>query len=144
MRGVRRAWLDLVRELGETLIGLARAAVKALVADLAASGRRLRAAAILFAAAASCGLLALAAAGVALFESLALVLPRWGAALILCGTSILAAAVLGWVGRRRLRQVEGPRQLLDRHRRDHLAWWQRTLGREGGRSGQGDSADAQD
>lgn len=133
MRGSRRGWLDLARSLGQALADLARAELAALAEDLAATSRKLRGGAILMSAAAACAFVALVSAAVAGFEILALAMPRWGAALVVCAaTSLAAVALAGW-GRRRWRQAEGPVQLLLRRKDDHLAWWHDALhGERGG------------
>ena len=65
------------------------------------------------------------------FELLAGVLPRWGAAAVLCGLLLLGAALLGWWGWRRLLAIEPPLATASRHLESHLAWWQGRLLRSG-------------
>lgn len=127
MSGGRQSWLDLARSLGQALTELARAEVANLAADLSAASRKVRLTARLLAAAAACAFIALTSAAVAGFELLARVLPRWGAALLVCGAATVATCVLSWLGRRRWREVENPVQLLRRRTSDHLAWWGRTF-----------------
>jgi hypothetical protein len=144
MSGGRRGWLDLARSLGQALADLARAELAALADDLAATSRKLRGGAILMTAAVACAFVALASAAVAGFELLALAMPRWGAALVVCAATSLATLALGWWGRRRWREAEGPVRLLRRRRDDHLGWWQRTFhGERVGEPG-GELPDAED
>jgi hypothetical protein len=137
-----RGWLELARSVGEALRELARAEVAALVADLSASSRQLLRGSLLLVAAVTCGCVALASAALVGFELLALVWPRWAAALAICGASALAAVVLAALGRRRLRRVERPLALVRRRAEDHVAWWRRTFGSEEAGPASGDLSDA--
>lgn len=134
MRGLRERWVEPVRSLGRAFLGLLQAEVGALRADLAASGRRLRAGVSMLLAAAVFILLAVVGAIVAAYEALALVWPRWAAALAIASGALAVGALLAWLGRRRLQTVESPRRLLERHAQEHRAWWQETFG-EGGEVG---------
>ncbi len=127
MSGRRLGWIPLARSLGQALGELARAEITAFREDLSVASRQLRSGALWIAAAAACALVALVSAAVAAFELLALALPRWGAALTVCGVATLATFLLRWLGRRRWRGIEGPAALLRRRTAEHLAWWQETF-----------------
>ncbi|HQP94436.1 MAG TPA: phage holin family protein [Thermoanaerobaculia bacterium] len=118
---------ELVRELGEAMAGVLRAELAALRADYRRSTRRFGGALLLLALAAGAGFWALGALGLLGFELLAGVLPRWGAAAVLCGLLLLGAALLGWWGWRRLLAIEPPLATASRHLESHLAWWQGRL-----------------
>lgn len=131
MRAGGPRWRELVRELGEAMVGVLRAELAALRADYRRSTRRFGGALLLLALAAGAGFWALGALGLLGFELLSAVLPRWGAAAVLCGGLLLAAAGLGWWGWRRLAAIEPPLATASRHLESHLEWWQgRLLGRD--------------
>jgi hypothetical protein len=122
-----REWIDLFRSLGEALLEVLRAELAALQGDLGRSGRHFGVALALFGGAAVLGFWIV---GLILFVLVALLnvwLPLWGAALIVLGIFVLAAAILGWLGLRRFRKVENPITNVQRRVDDHLDWWQRLL-----------------
>lgn len=122
-----REWIDLFRSLGEALLEVLRAELQALQGDLSRSGRHFGLALALFGGAAVLGFWIV---GLILFVLVALLdvwLPLWGAALIVLGIFLLAAALLAWLGLRRFRQVENPITNVQRRVDDHLDWWQRLL-----------------
>jgi membrane protein implicated in regulation of membrane protease activity len=125
------SWTALFSSLNRALFDVLRAEIEQLNKDLATSGRRL---------ATGIGLLALAfgllllLCGVLIFAAiaaLALVLPVWGAALVIAGVVALAAALLVLLGIRRLRAVENPAATVRRRVENHLAWWQNRLVSDG-------------
>jgi uncharacterized membrane protein YqjE len=121
------AWLELFRSLGQALIALAKAELETVGEELAASGKRLTGALVLFGAAAA---VAFWTVGLSLYTVvlvIALWLPQWAAAAIACGASILAVAVLAGIGVVRLRRLEGPARTLARHLEDHREWWNNRL-----------------
>jgi hypothetical protein len=122
-----REWIDLFRSLGEALLEVVRAELEALQGDFSRSGRHLGVALALFGGAAVLGFWIV---GLILFVLITLLnvwLPLWGAALIVLGIFVLAAAILAWLGLRRFRQVENPITNVQRRVDDHLDWWQRLL-----------------
>lgn len=127
MRGDGPRFRELVRELGEALLGVLRAELAALRADYQRSTRRLGGALLLLAVAAGAGFWALGALGLLAFELLSGALPRWGAAAVLAGALLLLAAGLGWWGWRKLAAIEPPLATASRHVESHLAWWQGRL-----------------
>lgn len=125
-------WRALVRDLGEALLDLLRAEVAALASDLGASGRALARALVLAAVA---GAVAFWALGLLIYlavELLALVLPRWGAAAIVLGLFVLAAAALLASARTRLRAIEPPDATLRRRLADSRRWWRERVAADAG------------
>jgi hypothetical protein len=120
-------WIDLFRSLGESLLEVIRAELAGLQDDLQRSGRHFGVALGLFAAAA---VLLFWMVGLLLFALIAILhlwLPLWGASLIVLALFMLAIAILGVLGARRMRQVENPVETV-RHRLDnHLDWWQHSF-----------------
>ncbi len=119
-----KGWLDLVRSLGEALLDVLRAELGALQGDLQRSGRHLGAGAALLAGAA---MLAFWSIGLILFvlvAALAVWLPLWGAALVVLALFLAGTALLAWLGKKRLQEVESPVASVRRRLDDHLTWWQ--------------------
>lgn len=123
-------WIEMFRGLGEALLDVLRAEVATLQEDLSRSGRI---------AGGALALLGVALVflfwivGLIIFVLVALLavwLPLWAAALIVLALFTIVAGILGWVGMRRLKQVENPVQTFRRRVDDHLDWWQNTLLRE--------------
>lgn len=120
-------WLDLVRSLGEALLEVLRAELGALQGDFQRSGRHLGSGLALLAGAA---VLAFWAVGLVLFVLVTLFavwLPLWGAALVVLALFLIGIGVLGWLGKRRLLEVENPVSSVRRRLDDHLAWWQQSF-----------------
>jgi len=120
----RGGWGDRFRELGDSLLGVVRAEIAAIIADLSRSGRALVRALVLLAVAAgivfwTIGLLLYFAV-----ELLTLVVPRWQAAGIVLGLFVLVSAVLVLVGRGRLKAIEPPAETVRRRFDDSRRWWQ--------------------
>ncbi len=120
-------WIDLFRSLGESLLEVLRAEVATLQKDLQRSGRHFGAALALFGGAA---VLLFWMVGLLLFALIALLniwLQLWAAALIVLALFVVAIAILGWLGMRRLRQVENPMETVRRRVDEHFDWWQHSL-----------------
>lgn len=121
------AWGESFRGLGQSLLGVMRAEIAAIEADLKSSGHRLGVAAGLLAGA---GLLVFWAVGLLVFAAVALLhewLPLWGAALLVFLLFAAVAALLGYLGVRHLRQLESPITSVRQRLSNHLDWWQNTL-----------------
>lgn len=126
-------WIESFRGLGEALLEVLRAEVSTLQEDLTRSGRI-----------AGVALALLGAALVLLFWIVGLLIfflvaflhskwplwPLWGSALFVLVLFIVTAGLLGWLGVRRVKQVENPMQTVRRRVDDHLDWWQNTLLRD--------------
>jgi hypothetical protein len=120
-------WIDLFRSLGESLLEVLRAEVATLQDDLQRSGRHFGVALAFFGGAV---VLLFWMIGLLLFTLIALLniwLQLWAAALIVLALFVMAIAILGWLGMRRLRQVENPMQTVRRRVDEHLDWWQHSL-----------------
>lgn len=120
-------WIELIRSLGDSLIEVFKAEMAALQEDFARSGRHLGVALGLMGAAA---VLLFWIVGLVLFTLIVVLdvwLHLWAASLIVLGLFVAIAAVLGWLGMRRLRQVENPVENVKRRVGDHVDWWQNTL-----------------
>jgi Flp pilus assembly protein protease CpaA len=129
--GMLRRWRELVASLGESLIELAEAEVASLKQDLRHTGRRFGMAIALAVVAAILAFWMVGAAGFALFQVLLLWLPGWGASLIVLGSLLILALILGGIARRRLRDLEAPIDTMRRHVEDHKDWWRNSLLRQG-------------
>jgi hypothetical protein len=124
---VTRGWIALFRSLGEALLGVVRAELAALQADLARSGRQVGVALALFG-----GVVALVfwIVGLVVFTLVAVVSiwwPLWGAALSVLGGLALLAALLARIGLSQLKKAENPLESARRRFDDHLDWWQNRL-----------------
>ncbi|HYU31653.1 MAG TPA: phage holin family protein [Thermoanaerobaculia bacterium] len=125
-----RGWIEMLRGLGEALLEVLRAEVATLQEDLSRSGRIAGGALALFGVAL---ILLFWILGLLIFSLVAVAaiwLPLWGASLVVLALFLAAAAVLSWIGVKRLKQVENPLQTFRRRVDDHLDWWQSTLLRE--------------
>jgi len=129
-----RGWTELLRSLGDSLIGVAGAEAAALKGDLRASGRQLLVVLALAATAAFFFFWVTGAAGFVLFQVLTLWLPRWGAAAIVFAVLLLLALILALVTRQRVRAIELPVETVRRHIDDHVVWWQSEVVGEKGQS----------
>jgi len=121
MRG--GVWAQRVHEIGDAFLGVVRAEVAELSADLGRSGRALVKALALVAAAAG---IAFWTIGLTLYfavELLALVLPRWGAVGSVLALFLVISLVLLLVARRRLATIESPAATVQRRLSDHRRWW---------------------
>lgn len=116
-------WAQRLREIGEAFLGVVRAEVAELAADLGRSGRALVKVLALVAAAAG---IAFWTVGLMLYfavELLALVLPRWGAVGSVLGLFLVISLVLLLMARRRLATIESPAATVQRRLGDHRRWW---------------------
>ncbi len=132
--GRRAGWIARVRGLGAAFLEVVRAELAALAADLAASGRTLVRALVLFAAAFAFAFWTLALAIYFLIEVLALWLPRWGAVGAVLALFALTALAFAWRAASRFRQIEAPAAAVGRRWSAHVEWWRgRVVGEEGGK-----------
>ena len=116
-------WSASLQALGGAFGELARAELAALGDDLSRSGRRLGGALLLLVAALfflfwALGLLVFLGVEVA-----GLWLPRWAAVAVVLGVVLLIVAVLGAVGRHRLKRLETPAVMVRRRWTSHRDWW---------------------
>jgi len=117
-------WIELLRSLGESLLGVAEAEAAALKGDLRASGKQLLLVCVLAGAAVFLFFWVVGAASFVLFQVLSIWLPRWGAAAIVLIVLLLLAGILTLLARQKLRAIEPPVDTVRRHYDDHRAWWQ--------------------
>jgi len=120
-------WIDLFRALGSSLIEVFRAEVDALKEELARSGHHLARGLALLAAAFFILFWTLGAMLFAAGAVLAIWLQPWAAALIVTGVFLATAALLAWLGMRRLSRIENPMDSVRERLDDHLDWWQHNL-----------------
>lgn len=123
-------WIESFRGLGEALLEVLRAEVSTLQEDLTRSGRIAGGALALLGAALVLLFWIVGLLIFALVSVLHIWLPLWASALIVLALFTGTAALLGWLGVRRFKQVENPMQTVRRRVDDHLDWWQNTLLRE--------------
>jgi len=124
---MRRDWVQLFRGLGDSLLELLRAEVRALTDDLKATGKRLAGAVALFLVAGffafwSCGLIAYLA-----IELLASVLSRAGAVAVVLGAFLLISALSALWAMLKMRRLEGPADTVRRRLDDSRGWWQQRV-----------------
>jgi Putative Actinobacterial Holin-X, holin superfamily III len=124
MRRSLSGWAESGRAVGEALVAVWRAELDALRRDFADSGRELRRAAVLAAAAAAVCFWTIGLGLWAAVEGLATRWPRWAAVSAVFAAGVLVALLLGWVASRRARRLEPPLETVRRHGREHLDWWQ--------------------
>ena len=120
-------WIDLFRSLGESLLEVVRAELAGLQDDFQRSGRHFGVALGLFGAAA---VLVFWMVGLLLFALIAVLhiwLALWAAALIVLALFVIAVAILGALGMRRMRQVENPMETVRNRLDNHLDWWQHSF-----------------
>lgn len=120
-------WIEMFRGLGEALLDVLRAEVATLQEDLSRSGRIAGGALALLGVALILAFWIVGLLVFTLITVLAIWLQLWAAALIVLALFLAAAAVLAWMGVKRLKQVENPAQTFRRRVDDHLDWWQNTL-----------------
>ena len=122
MRG-ERGWTGRLREVGEAFLGVLRAELAAIAADLTASGKALLRALVLLAAAFGVAFWTLGLVLYFAIELLALVLPRWGAVGIVLAVFLGLSFLLLVAARRRLATIENPGAIARRRFDEHRAWW---------------------
>jgi len=124
------SWGDRIREVGEAFLGLVRAEIAAVAADLGKSGRALVSALIWTAVAGATVFWTLGLLIFLLIELLDLVLPRWGAVSIVFGLFALSSLVLVLSVRRRFASIEGPQSTFQRRLDENRRWWQSKIARD--------------
>lgn len=123
-------WIDMFRALGESLIEVLRAEMATLQEDLTRSGRNLGGALAFLGVVL---ILSFWILGLLIFSLVALLyvwLPLWASALIVLLLFAAVAGAFGWLGMKRMRQVENPVATVRRRVDSHLDWWQNSLLRE--------------
>jgi uncharacterized membrane protein YqjE len=117
-----------VRGMGGALLGVVGAEISALAAELAASGRSLARALVLFGIGFAFAFWTLGLLVYFAIELLALKVARWGAVgIVFALFAVVAAGLLG-AALARLRRIESPAATVDRRLQGHLAWWQERIG----------------
>lgn len=122
-----RTWSARIRTIGEAFLGVLRAEIAEIAAEIGRSGRALVRALVLVGVAAG---IAFWTVGLVLYfaiELLALVLPRWGAVGIVLGVFLLISLILLVTARRRFAAVESPAETVRRRFDDHRQWWQQRV-----------------
>lgn len=125
--GARRGIVARVRGMGGALVGVVRAEIAELLAEITASGRSLVRSLVLFGLAFAFGFWTLGLLVYLLVELVAIRLPRWGAVGIVFGLFLITALALGAWSLARLRRIESPVAALDRRLKSHLTWWQERI-----------------
>lgn len=120
-------WIDLFRALGSSLIEVLRAEIDSLKEEVARSGHHLVRGLALLAAAFFVLFWTLGALLFTLGAVLAIWLQPWAAALVVTGIFLAVAALLAWLGMRRVARFENPLGSVREHLEDHLDWWQHSL-----------------
>ena len=116
-------WLSLLRGARASLLDVIRAEIDAIGKDLTTSAKRLGTALLLLFFALGVALFALGALAFAAIAALALVVPPWAAALIVCGILLLISSLLLTLGMRGLRDLESPAETVKRRVNNHVDWW---------------------
>lgn len=116
-------WTQRLRAVGDAFLGVVRAELAELAAEIGRSGRALVRALALLAAAAGVAFWTIGLLLYFAIELLALRLPRWGAVGVVLATYVLLALVLVVVARRRLAAIESPATTVARRLADHQRWW---------------------
>ncbi|MBZ0113960.1 MAG: phage holin family protein [Thermoanaerobaculia bacterium] len=123
-----RDWKTLIQGLGESFVDLAVAEVETLGGDLARSGRSLGTALALAVAAVGLAFWALGVFTVTLIVALNLLMPLWGAALLVFSLLLVAFAITGQLAMRRVRSLQPPARMVRQRWQDHLDWWETVRG----------------
>ena len=121
--GGQLGWTARIRSVGEAFLGVLRAEIGAVVADLGQSGRALVRALLWVAAAMAVGFWTLGLLIYFAVELLALVVPRWGAVGIVFGLFLLVGALLALAVKRQVSTIEPPDETVRRHLADSQRWW---------------------
>ena len=120
-------WTAKVRSVGEAFLGVIRAEIASVVADLGQSGRALVRALLWLAAAAAVAFWTLGLLIYFAVELLALAVPRWGAVGIVLGLFVLVAAFLAVAVKRKVSAIEPPDETVRRHLADSQRWWRQRV-----------------
>ena len=123
-------WIKMFRSLGESLLEVLRAELATLKEDLTRSGRHLGVALGLLGVALIVLFWIVGLLITLLIAVLCIWLKLWAATLIVLLLFTGTAALLAWLGARRLKQVENPVETMRRHVDDHIDWFQNNLLRE--------------
>lgn len=118
-----RSWTQRLKAVGEAYLGVVRAELAELAADVSRSGRALVRALALLAAAAGVAFWTLGLLLYFAIEVLALWLPRWGAVGVVLALYVLLALGFGLAARRRLTALEWPATTVARRLSEHQRWW---------------------
>ena len=116
-------WTARIRGVGEAFLGVVRAEIAALVADLGQSGRALVRALLWLAAVMAVAFWTLGLVIYFAVELLALVVPRWGAVGIVLGLFVVVGALLVVAVKRKVSAIEPPDETVRRHLADSQRWW---------------------
>jgi hypothetical protein len=126
---MRQSWSETFQAVGSAVLGLLKAELEALEAELARSGKSLGIGLGLLAAAAAVGFWTLGVATYFLIQLIAVWLPLWAASLIVTLAFAVLVAGLAIAGLRKLKRFENPVTTVRRRVEDHMDWWHgRVLG----------------
>lgn len=129
---MRQSWSESFHALGSAVLGLLKAELEALEAELARSGKNLGIGLGLLAAAAAFGFWTLGVATYFLIQLVAVWLPLWAAALIVTLAFAAVVAGLALAGLYKLRRFENPVSTVRRRVENHVDWWHdRVIGPDG-------------
>lgn len=126
-KGLMRGWIHLFRRLGQSVLDLLRAELDRLLAELGITARQAAVGLAFFAAAGLVGFWFVWVLTYFLMQVVAIWLPLWAAAGILVLVLLVAIAVLGFLGMRKLKGLENPVDTVGRRYDDHLDWWENRL-----------------
>lgn len=119
--------VESFRSLGQSLLGVVRAEIEALQADVADTGQKAGVAAAFLAVAAVLGFWAVGLLIVVVIALLTVWLPLWGAALATFVLFAAVAGILAALGLQRLKALRSPVASIQERLSSHLDWWQNTL-----------------
>lgn len=122
-----RGWRDLIAEIGESFLDLLKAELDNIGQEFAQSGKQLGLGVGLLAVAGALGFWTLGILTATSVVLLALIMPLWGAILVISGVFLGITGILGWLGMRRLKRVESPALITRRRVDDHLEWWRHSV-----------------
>ena len=127
-----RGIMQQFQAAGQALIELFVAELEAVQADLGRSGRQLMVGVGMLAVAAMFAFWFLGVLTMAGVEGLATILPRWAAALVVGLALLLVALIVGAIGWRKLKTLEGPARTVRIRLDDHTRWWKTRMLADGG------------
>lgn len=130
-----KQWLELLRQLGDSVLELAAAEVGALSDDLRRGGRQAVRALALLVAAVVLATLAWALVTVAVVTALGAAIGLWQAALAVAAVYAVVAIALGLVARGRWRAIEPPVETVRRRIEEQRAWFHDRILDRGSREG---------